>query len=113
MTTWYSFSFGFVSKCCFKVSILQFFFKIDFSEYDVSFHDGARTIRDIVLNCWSNSFGNESVENPEVFLRQKRHFEESLEVEAKKIPEKSKGIFHSIAFSVATEKILSQFQVTW
>ena len=82
-----------------------------FREYEVTFHDGARTIRDIVLNCWSNSFGNESVDNPEVFLRQKRNFEESLEVEAEKIPEKSKGMFHSIAFSVATEKILSQFQV--
>ena len=77
----------------------------------MSFHDGARTIRDIVLNCWSNSFNNESADNPEVFLRQKRNFEESLEVEAQKIPEKAKGMFHSIAFSVATEKILSQFQV--
>ena len=82
-----------------------------FREYDVTFHQGARTIRDIVLNCWSNAFDNISIDKPEVFLRQKRNFQESLEVEAEKIPEKSKGIFHSIAFSVATEKILSQFQV--
>jgi methionyl-tRNA synthetase len=54
---------------------------------------------------------NESGDNPEVFLRRKRNFEESLEQEAKKLPEKSKGLFHSIAFSVATEKIMSLLQV--
>jgi hypothetical protein len=32
-------------------------------------------------------------------------------VEAQKLPEKAKGNFYSVAFSVATEKILSYFQV--
>jgi hypothetical protein len=34
-----------------------------------------------------------------------------LEAEAQKLPEKAKGNFYSVAFSVATEKILSYFQV--
>ena len=83
-----------------------------FREGDILFHEGTRPVRQIIMDCWQKTFGNVSFQDDVQIYRNKRHFEDLLEAEATKLPEKSRPSFYAIAFNVATEKILSKFQVT-
>ena len=82
-----------------------------FSADAITSHKGTRSVKDIILDCWQRSFQNVTIDDRGQLFRQKREFEENLEVEAQKLPEKAKPSFYSIAFSMATEKILNRFQV--
>ncbi len=83
-----------------------------FREGDILFHEGTRPVRQIIMDCWHKTFGNVTFQDDVQITRNKRHFEDLLETEATKLPEKSRPSFYAIAFNIATEKILSKFQVT-
>ena len=82
-----------------------------YSDYDIIGHDGTRTIKEIVTECWSKTYGNVSAADSTTYFRQKRNFEDKLAVEAQKLPDKMKPVLYSVAFNVATDKILSHFEV--
>ena len=89
----------------------NFTFFFVYSDYDIIGHDGTRTIKEIVTECWSKTYGNVSATDSTTYFRQKRNFEDKLAVEAQKLPDKMKPAFYSVAFNVATDKILTHFEV--
>ena len=83
-----------------------------FSDYEITDHDGTRSIRDIIANCLETSFLNSTFDEQSM-RRQKRAFEQKVQQEAEKLPENKKPSFYAQAFSMATEKIISNIKVLY